>query len=79
MRDAANRTHYMIGAQVAFTFFTGVERGHEAAPLVVGDTMYVVTPYPNRLFGPTLLRTGGPSLPDPDDVAPPVVRNWLDS
>jgi hypothetical protein len=39
MRDAANRTHYMIGAQVAFTFSTGVERGREAAPLVVGDTM----------------------------------------
>src|SRR5438105_7001712 len=32
--------------QAAWTFSTGVERGHEAAPLVVGSTMYVVTPYP---------------------------------
>ena len=36
--------------QVAWTFSTGVNRGHEAAPLVVGDTMYVVTPYPNILY-----------------------------
>jgi lanthanide-dependent methanol dehydrogenase len=36
--------------QLAWTFSTGVLRGHEAAPLVVGDTMYVVTPYPNILY-----------------------------
>src|SRR4051794_3757786 len=29
--------------QVAFTFSTGVNKGHEAAPLVVGSTMYIVT------------------------------------
>ena len=28
---------------------TGVKRGHEAAPLAVGDTLFVVTPYPNHL------------------------------
>jgi hypothetical protein len=33
--------------QVAFTFSMGVNRGQEAAPLVVGDTLYVVSPYPN--------------------------------
>ncbi|MFN2623448.1 MAG: hypothetical protein ABR611_11440, partial [Chthoniobacterales bacterium] len=27
--------------KVAWTFSTGVNRGHEAAPIVVGDTMYV--------------------------------------
>ncbi|MFL6537862.1 MAG: PQQ-dependent dehydrogenase, methanol/ethanol family, partial [Chthoniobacterales bacterium] len=32
--------------KVAWTFSTGVNRGHEAAPIVVGDTMYVVTPFP---------------------------------
>jgi len=32
--------------QVAWTFSTGVNRGREAAPIVAGDTMYVVTPYP---------------------------------
>ena len=35
---------------VAWTFSTGVNRGHEAAPLVVNNTMYVVTPYPNVLY-----------------------------
>src|SRR5713101_8570492 len=29
--------------KVAWTFSTGVLRGHEGAPLVVGDTMYLVT------------------------------------
>lgn len=36
--------------QVAWTFSTGVVRGHEAAPLVIGETMYVVTPWPNILY-----------------------------
>jgi PQQ-dependent dehydrogenase (methanol/ethanol family) len=39
---------------------TGVERGHEAAPLVVGDTMYVVTPYPNQLLAFDLKQPGTP-------------------
>jgi len=34
----------------AWTFPTGVLRGQEAAPIVVGHTMYVVTPYPNLLY-----------------------------
>jgi glucose dehydrogenase len=33
--------------RVAFTFPLGVERGQEAAPIVVGSTMYVVAPFPN--------------------------------
>lgn len=33
-----------------WTFSTGVLGGHEGQPLVVGDTMYVVTPYPNVLY-----------------------------
>jgi glucose dehydrogenase len=36
--------------KVAWTFSTGVNRGQEAAPIVVGQTMYVVTPYPNILY-----------------------------
>src|SRR4051812_12629041 len=36
--------------KVAWTFSTGVNRGQEAAPLVVSNTMYVVTPYPNILY-----------------------------
>lgn len=31
-------------------FDTGVQRGHEAAPIVVNDTMYFVTPFPNYLY-----------------------------
>jgi PQQ-dependent dehydrogenase (methanol/ethanol family) len=33
-----------------WTFSTGVLGGHEGQPLVVGDTMYVVTPWPNVLY-----------------------------
>lgn len=36
--------------QVAWTFSTGVLRGHEGAPLVIGDVMYVHTPFPNNVF-----------------------------
>ena len=35
--------------KLAFTFSTGMTRGHEAAPLVVNNTMYIVTPFPNSL------------------------------
>ncbi|HEX6042804.1 methanol/ethanol family PQQ-dependent dehydrogenase [Longimicrobium sp.] len=42
----------------AWTFSTGIRRGHEAAPLVVGSTMYVVGPYPNPLFALDLARDG---------------------
>ena len=34
--------------QVAWTFSTGVLRGHEGAPLVIGDMMYLHGPFPNR-------------------------------
>src|SRR5690349_22704567 len=41
---------------VAFTFSTGVNRGQESSPLVVGGTMYVLTPYPNILYALDLTR-----------------------
>lgn len=44
--------------KVAFTFSTGTDKGAEGAPLVVGDTMYVVTPYPNTLFALDLKNSG---------------------
>nr|WP_293625054.1 methanol/ethanol family PQQ-dependent dehydrogenase [Salinisphaera sp.] len=34
----------------AWTFSTGVLRGHEGGPLVKGDTMYISTPFPNKVF-----------------------------
>ena len=43
-----------------WTFSTGVERGHEAAPLVVNNTMYVVTPWPNLLYALDLTKPGAP-------------------
>jgi alcohol dehydrogenase (cytochrome c) len=46
--------------QVAFTFSTGVNKGQEAAPLVVGTTMYVLTPYPNILYALDLAKPGAP-------------------
>ncbi len=36
--------------QVAWTFSTGVLRGHEGAPLVIGNMMYVHAPFPNTVF-----------------------------
>jgi lanthanide-dependent methanol dehydrogenase len=44
--------------KVAWTFSTGVNRGQEAAPIVVGDTMYVVSPYPNILYALDLANGG---------------------
>jgi PQQ-dependent dehydrogenase (methanol/ethanol family) len=36
--------------QVAWTFSTGVLRGHEGSPLVIGDMMYLHSPFPNKVF-----------------------------
>jgi PQQ-dependent dehydrogenase (methanol/ethanol family) len=36
--------------QVAWMFSTGVLRGHEGSPLVIGNTMYLHTPFPNNVF-----------------------------
>ena len=44
--------------KIAWTFSTGVNRGHEAAPIVVNNTMYIVTPYPNILFALDLTKGG---------------------
>ena len=34
----------------AWTFSTGVLRGHEGGPLVIGDVMYIHTPFPNIVY-----------------------------
>ena len=46
--------------KLAYTFSTGVLRGHEAAPIVVGGTMFIVTPYPNVVYALDLSRPGAP-------------------
>jgi lanthanide-dependent methanol dehydrogenase len=44
--------------QVAWTFSTGVLRGHEGGPLIVGDVMYVHTPFPNVVYALDLNNDG---------------------
>jgi lanthanide-dependent methanol dehydrogenase len=48
------------GLHPVWTFSTGVLAGHEGQPLVVGDTMYVVTPWPNVLYAFDLTKDGYP-------------------
>jgi lanthanide-dependent methanol dehydrogenase len=41
-----------------WTFSTGVLRGHEGGPLVIGDVMYLSTPFPNKVFALDLNNNG---------------------
>ena len=36
--------------QPAWSFSTGVLRGHEGGPLVIGDVIYIHTPFPNTVY-----------------------------
>ena len=42
----------------AWSFSTGVLRGHEGSPLVIGNTMYVHTPFPNIVYALDLADDG---------------------
>jgi PQQ-dependent dehydrogenase (methanol/ethanol family) len=42
------------------TFSTGVLHGHEAAPIVVGSTMYIITPFPHYVYALDLTKPGLP-------------------
>jgi lanthanide-dependent methanol dehydrogenase len=44
----------------AFSFSTGLVRGHEAAPIVAENTMFIVGPYPNPVFALDLTKPGAP-------------------
>jgi PQQ-dependent dehydrogenase (methanol/ethanol family) len=44
--------------QPVWTFSTGVLRGHEGGPLVIGDVMYVHTPFPNIVYALDLNEPG---------------------
>ncbi len=44
--------------QVAWTFSTGVLRGHEGGPLIIGNMMYVHTPFPNIVYALDLSQDG---------------------
>src|SRR6201986_5251066 len=53
-------TNNVKNLKLAWTFSTGLTRGHEAAPLVVNNTMYIVTPWPNILYALDLTKPGAP-------------------
>jgi lanthanide-dependent methanol dehydrogenase len=44
--------------QAKWTFSTGVLRGHEGGPLIIGDVMYVHTPFPNTVYALDLNNDG---------------------
>src|SRR5277367_2793283 len=61
--DNANHRHSVLKQitgdnvnklQVAWTISTGVLRGHEGSPLVIGDTLYMHTPFPNNVYAVSL-------------------------
>lgn len=72
--------------QVAWSFSDGSLYGHEGGPLVVGKTMYVVSPFPDRAFALDLTKPGVPIEwmfdPKPSPMATgkaccdPVLRGW---
>jgi lanthanide-dependent methanol dehydrogenase len=70
------RTDNVKDLKVAWTFSTGLDKGHEAAPIVAGGTMYLITPYPNVLYAliwPTRARRSGNTNPShrlPPRVSP---------
>ncbi|MEO1206017.1 MAG: methanol/ethanol family PQQ-dependent dehydrogenase [Pseudomonadota bacterium] len=55
--DQINRDN-VKDLQVAWSFSTGVLRGHEGSPLVIGDVMYVHTPFPNIVYALDLNNEG---------------------
>ena len=57
--DSIN-TDNVKNLKVAWTFSTGVLRGHEGGPLVIGSTMYVHTPFPNIVYALDLAKEGAP-------------------
>ena len=47
--------------KITSTFSTGTIRGHEAAPIVVNNTMYIITPFPNYVYALDLTQPGTPT------------------
>ena len=72
--------------RVAWTFADGTLYGHEGAPLVIGDTMYLVSPFPNIAYALDLSKPGEPIKwkydPNPSPIAigkaccDAVLRGW---
>ncbi|HEX7946432.1 MAG TPA: PQQ-binding-like beta-propeller repeat protein [Phenylobacterium sp.] len=72
--------------RVAWSFSDGAQYGHEGAPLVADNTMYLVTPYPNIAYALDLTKPGAPIkwsfAPNPSPMAigkaccDAVLRGW---
>lgn len=63
-------TRNVQNLHVVSTASTGIPHGHEGQPLVVNDTLYIVTPFPNNLIALDLTKPGFPQKwifrPNPD-------------
>ena len=63
-------THNVQNLHVVATTSTGIPHGHEGQPLVVNNTLYMVTPFPNNLIALDLTKPGFPQKwifrPNPD-------------
>ena len=72
--------------RTAWSFSDGAQYGHEGAPIVVGDTMYLVTPFPDIAYALDLTKPGAPIKwsfsPNPSPIAigkaccDAVLRGW---
>src|SRR5216684_1024008 len=55
-------TNNVARLQAAWSFSTGVLRGHEGNPLVFGNVMYVHSAFPNIVYALDLTKPGAPML-----------------
>lgn len=66
-------TQNVQNLHVVTAYSTGIPHGHEGSPLVVGSTMYIVTPFPNNLIALDLTKPGFPQKwifqPNPDQAS----------
>ncbi len=70
--DQINSTN-VKNLKVVTTFSDGIPHGHEGGPLVVNNTLYMVTPFPNDLIALDLTKPGFPMKwkfdPHPNPIA----------
>ncbi len=66
-------TQNVQNLHIAATMSTGIPHGHEGQPLVVNNTLYIVTPFPNNLIAYDITKPGMPQKwifhPEPDNRA----------
>lgn len=68
--------------RTAWSFSTGIPRGHQGQPLVVGNMMFIHSPFPNPVFAVDLSQRGWPVVwrytPTQDPRAPGVACcDWI--